>query len=325
MKRFALVIAGLLTLYLSSGFYIVKGNEKALVRRFGKVLSTKYGGVRLRGSGLHYELPWPWATINRVNLNEVRMLTVGSAEFDDFTDTGFLQAAGLNSRSQFLTGDKNILNLQISVQYHISEQHVVDFLFASKFAEQHLEFLVESSAADLISRSGVDFVHPLGLGELRNMLTVRVRQLAAEHRLGIEVEDVTINAVYPPVRVKKDFLDVSDARADKQKYINAALVYEEQRLATARAESQKIIDEAEIYRQQSVEAARGKADSFTIIVNQFQLEQRHGIQTYAAARQMAMRRLYLETMEEVFRKVAGKVWLDSGKSTDLTIFRDTKQ
>lgn len=325
MRRWAIAIAVLLAAYLATGFYIVRGNEQATVRRFGRLLRTETDVVALRASGLHYDLPWPFSRIDRVNLNEFRTLSIGAPQMQDIQGGGFLQSIDAATRSQFLTGDKNILHLQINVQYRIAESGVDDFLYRSESAERRLQRLAESIAADLVSRSGVDFVHPLGLGELRDMLTSRTRRSAAESGLGIDVEEVAINAVYPPVQVKSYFLDVSNARADKQKYINAANAYAEQQLAAANAEARRILDDAESYRQQSISAAHGSADSFAKIIEQFQREESQEIHSYAAARDMSMRRLYIETLEDIFRDLAGKVFLDSGKPVDLTIFRDPQE
>lgn len=324
MKRWLLAFGFLaLAVYLSSGFYVVRGNEQAVVRRFGRVVRTADGNVSLRGSGLRFDLPWPFSRVDRVNLNEIRTLTIGIAEEDDFADTGFLQTLETARKSQFLTGDKNILNLQIGVQYRISEQGVDDYLFHSQAVDERLRLLVESIAADLTARSGVDFVHPLGLGELRELLTSQTRELADQERLGVEIEEVTINSIYPPVRVKSYFLDVANARADKEKYINAARAYAEQTLAESRAEERRLLDGAQIYRQQTVEAARGRADSFGRLVTQFREQEQQGIQDYAAARRMALRRTYLEVMEEILPRITGKVILESGEPVDITIFSES--
>ena len=325
MKRVSLVLAMLLAVYVASGTYIVKGNQKAVVRRLGWVVSTLSGDTALRASGLHYDLPWPFAKIDRVNFNEIRTLTVGLAESADLEESGFLQSVTPVHVSQFITGDKNILNLQINVHYRISETHCRDFLFASRSGEQRLKLLVESTAADLVTRSGVDFVHPLGLGQLREMLTTRVRKLADEQQLGVEVEEVAINSVYPPVRVKADFLDVQNARADREKFINAARAYSVSKLETARAESRKTLDEAASYRDRAIEAARGSAESFNKFVAQLHAEETAGIHSYEQARNMAMQRLYVDAMRDILKKAGGKVLLDSGEEVDLTIFRDANK
>ncbi len=324
-KRVSWVVILALAGYLASGFYVVKGNQKAVVRRCGWVLVIDSGEVELRGSGLHYDLPWPFAVVDRVNLNEIHTLVIGAAESDAASESGFLRSLAPSHASQFLTGDKNILNLQISVQYRISQTGVREFLFASESPARQLKLLVESVAADLVSRSGVDFVHPLGLGELREEMTARTKALLEEEHLGIEVEDVAINAVYPPVRVKADFLDVQNARSDREKYVNSARAYAVQRLEAGRAEARRIVDAAETYRDQTIQSANGSANSFNRLVAQLRSEEQQGIHSYAEARQMALHRMYTETMSDILSKVAGKVLLDSGEEVDLTIFRDPKE
>lgn len=317
MKRLALLLAFLPLAWLATGLFVVAGNEKALVRRFGQAR------LPLCGSGLHYDLPWPLARIDRVNLNEVRTLTIGSAEFDSLDGSEFLQPTVTQTLSEFLTGDKNILNLKLNVLYRVSEEQVVRFLYGSESQARHLQLLTESAAAELISRSGVDFVHTQGLAELNERLTSRVRELAEAQQLGLEIEQVVIDSVYPPIRVKAEFLDVNNARADRVKYVNDARAYAEQKLAEARAEEQRRLDDAHRYRQQKIEAAGGQADRFHKLVAQFRRDAADGVQTYAAARQMALRRAYIDTMQTILQRVAGKVLLDSGQPVDLTIWRDT--
>ncbi|MCH7988983.1 MAG: protease modulator HflK [Planctomycetes bacterium] len=323
MKRCGLGILLFLLPYLLTGFYIVRGNEKGVVQRFGKVRMSPLGTVDLIDSGLHYDLPWPFSTVTRINLNEVRTLTIGLTESENVNveESSFLTGVDDVAGSQFLTGDKNILNLQISVQYRISELKAYNYLFGSESPEEHLRLLVESNSTDLISRSGVDFVHPLGLGRLRELLTTQVRQLTQQHRLGIEVEEVTISAVYPPVRVKADFVEVSNARADRERYIYAANAYAVQSREEARARSQQILDEAAIFRGQRVEAAKGSAYSFNQIVKQFSETSSQDATVRRTARRIAMQRLYLDAMEDILRKVKSKVLLESGKPVDLTIFQ----
>jgi membrane protease subunit HflK len=318
-----IVTAILVVAYLATGFFIVSGNEKAVVRRCGRLVTTEAGTARLIAGGLHYDLPWPFATVRRIRLNEVRTLSIGMAGGNDAEVNAFLQPAGAARLSQFLTGDKNILDVQIIVQYRIAESSTAEFLFGSESVEDRLQLLVESIASDLISRSGVDFVHPLGLGELREMLTAKTRQSVAERKLGVEIDEVSIAAVNPPIRVKSYFLDVANARADRQKYVNAALAYQLQRQQSARGESRRVRDEAEIFRQDVVESARGRAASFNRLLDQLESQETDGI-PYYQARQMALRREYVDVMQDVLRRVASKVFLDSGQQVDLTIFRDPK-
>ncbi|HUE16627.1 MAG TPA: protease modulator HflK [Planctomycetaceae bacterium] len=320
MKRTALFLLAAGAVYLAAGFYVVRGNERAALRLFGRAVRTPDGGLRLETGGLHYALPWPFSQIGRVNLNEIRTLSVGVTETDDVAAGGFLRSLETANQSQFLTGDQNILHLQINAQYHVSEQAADDFLFRSVAPEKELERIVASVATGLISQSGVDFVQPLGQVELNGLLTAGVRRLVDAQRLGLEIDDVAINAVYPPILVKAYFLDVTNARADKVNFINAANAYTEQRRAAATAEARRTLDEAASYRQQTVESARGRADSFTRLIEQFRDEERSGVQSYVEARRITLQRYYLETVREILKTVSAKVLLDSADPADLTIF-----
>lgn len=312
MKRPVTLIAVLLALaYLASGLYIVKGNEQALVRRFGKAR------LPLVASGLRYDLPWPFTRIDRVNLHEVRTISIGIPPAD-LTGTGLLQEVNLDRQAEFLTGDKNILNLQINVPYQIVDPYL--YAFSSESPEVSLRLLAESVVTEVIARSGVDFVHPLGLHELREILTRRLREAVDAQQWGIAVEDATIVGVFPPVEVKAAFLDVSNARAEKDRMINEEHTKRERLLAGAQAMARQMQDEARTERHTRVEAARGSADRFLHIVGQFKRESRTGGQTYATARQMTLHRMYAAALEEILPRLAGKTILDSQKPIDFTIF-----
>jgi membrane protease subunit HflK len=321
---FTLHFALLLICYLITGFFVVRGNETAVVRRCGAAVKTETGEVRLWPSGWHYDWPWPFATVDRVKLNELRTLAIGNLENDEPSQSGFLRSVDPARQAQFLSGDKNILNVQISVSYRVSDTAIGDFLFGAVSSERRLRTLAESVLADAMLRSGVDFAHTLGRNELRELLTSRLQRLVAEQRLGLIVDDVTIGNVTPPLRVKAEFIDVMNARADKETSINQARAYSEQREAEARAAARRATDAAEVFRRQSVESAKAEAESFGKLIAQLRSDEKSGRRTYAAARQLTLRRKYLDTLEEVLRKVAAKVVLDSGQAVDLTILREQK-
>jgi len=319
-----LIAAVLFVPYLLTGFFVVRGNETAVLRRFGAVVRNADGAARPWPSGWHYDCPWPWATVDRVNLNAVRTLSVGNLEQDAAAESGLLRTVDAARQAQFLSGDKNILNVQISVSYRVSESAVDDFLFSAVSPERRLRTLAESVLADAMLLSGVDFAHTLGRNELRELMTSRLQTLATEQRLGLTVDDVAIGNVAPPLRVKAEFIDVMNARADKETAINQARAYAEQRAGDARAVSRRTIDGAEVFRRQLVESARAEGESFTRLIGQFRADEQQGRRSYAESRQLALRRKYLDTLEEVLRKAGAKVVLDSGQAIDLTILREQK-
>ena len=174
--------------------------------------------------------------------------------------------------------------------------------------------------ADAVAGSGVDYVQPLGLTELRERLT-RTARLAVEQRgWGITVEDVAIGGVFPPVEVKEAFLDVSNARAEKERGIHEEQTRAEQRLAQARADSREVLDRAAAEKHRRLVVARGESDRFLRIVSQFKQESSTGTVSYAQVRHLTIQRLFSAALEELLPKLAGNVLLDTQHPADLTIF-----
>lgn len=312
MKRRTVWGAALLALYLASGLYIVRGNEHALVKRCGRADRALVAG------GLHLDLPWPFVRIERVNVHELRTITIGIAAGEAFPGAGFLQDLNLDRQGEFLTGDKNILNVQVAVHYMISDPH--RYFFECQSPDVRLRLLAESMVTEKIAQSSVDYVHPLGLNELQVLLTQSVRQAIENEPWGIAVDNVTIAGVLPPVEVKAAFLDVSNARAERDRVISQEESRREKMLEASRAAVQQIRDRAEAERQAKVESARGSADRFERVVAQFQTEAESGGQTAAEVRRATMRRLLAGALDELLPKLAGKVLLDPTKPVDLTIF-----
>jgi membrane protease subunit HflK len=304
-----IAFVGLLIGYLLTGFFTVPANEVAVVRRFGRATWPA------RSSGLQYDLPWPFTKVDRVNLNAIRTLTVGEA-----TDTAnaFLSPA-TSQPTTFLTGDRNLLQLQVAVQYRVSEEFLAQWLYDSDTPEQRLRSLVETMIADLVSRSGVDFVHTQGLAELNNRLLTAVRSAARAQRLGCDVEQVTIDRAEPPPRVKAEFLDVSNARADMARSINEARGYAEQKLAESQADARQIVDNAERERGTRVSSAKGSADRFVKLADQIQLDATSRNGNYTESRDLTLRRLYIETVREILSRVKSKIVLDGPQPANVVL------
>src|SRR3954470_14426617 len=107
MKRALLgVTLVLLAGYLLTGVSEVRPGERAVIRRFGRVLPDR------PGPGLHVGLPWGIDVVERISVGGVRRVTVGyrgDSEEDDSPD------------GQMLTGDHNLVNVQADIHYTVHE------------------------------------------------------------------------------------------------------------------------------------------------------------------------------------------------------------
>jgi modulator of FtsH protease HflK len=316
-KRLAHLGLLLLALWFASGFFIVRGNEQAVVRRFGRARHPALA------SGLHYDWPWPLGRVDRVNVHEMRTLAIGIPagdlpEQDALLGQGFLKTASPDLQGEFLTGDKNILSLQVTVQFRVADAYV--YLTACESPENGLSLLTESAVSAALARSGVDFVHPLGLVELREHLLGEIAKDAQQKSWGLLVEDANIASVLPPVEVKAAFLDVSNARAEKDRLISQEQARGEKMISAARAAAQQRQELALAERNSRVETAKGAADRFTNVVGEFDRQAAISGRPRQEVRRLAMQRAFYATLDEVLPRLAGKVLLDAEKPFDLTIF-----
>lgn len=312
-NRWPFLVAAL-GIYLLNGFFTVPANEVAVVKRFGRAV------LPARGSGLQFDLPWPLSSVDRVNLNAIRTLSIGEATLEP---NAFLQPAS-TAPTTFLTGDKNLLQLRVVVNYRISEEQLIDWLYGSVQPENRLKLLVETTLSDIVSRSGVDFVHTQGLSELNNQLLMAVRSESNRLRIGCDVDQVIIDRAEPPARVKAEFLDVSNARADRARSINEARVYAEQKVAEANADARQITEAAEQSRREKNSAAKGSADRFTSLVDQMQRDAVTSGRDYASSRSLTMNRLHIETLREILGRAKSTVVVDGAQPADIILPRQSR-
>ena len=105
--------------WLASGFFIVSPGEQGIVRQFGKK-------IRVASAGLNWRMPWPVDKVDIVNVEQVRRIEVGFG-MQGRENSEFSRRTGGRSDAMMLTGDENMVEAQIIVQYKVSDP--VKYLF----------------------------------------------------------------------------------------------------------------------------------------------------------------------------------------------------
>lgn len=317
-----LLAAALIVIYLGSGIYLIRGNEQGVVRRFGRLDPIP------RAGGLHYDWPWPFASVDRVNRSEARTIGIGIGTRTGPSSTRPVvpteSTAGVANRDplraprqpEYLTGDKNILHVQVQLQYTIADPAA--WLFRNSEIERILERRVESLLVDRIAECGVDYVHPVGLPELQQDLLVELRRDPLVLESGVMVEDVSIPQVSPPVEVKASFLDVSTARAERDQVIARETAVGERRVSDAQAQSRQTVDLARSFATAALQSAKARSESLSQLLIAVRSvppgTDEHGA---AQQRERVMQRLFIEFLEVTFPRLKRITFVAPGSSTDL--------
>ena len=287
-----------------SGVYIVEPNERAVVWRFGRILPET------RPPGLHVGLPYGLDRVTRLKMYEQKRVGVGLGLEDRN-----LGRAAEPRRAECLAGDRNLIEVSAVIQYEIVDARA--YLVRAGDVAATIEDMATAGLSSQIASRAVDDIFTTGRAEIqRNVLAAVKDRLARLEKdslgIGVQINSVTLEAVAPPSEVEPAFRDVVAAREDRQRAVNEAQGYAAASLPVARGEAERIRLEAEGAAADTIERARGEAARFDAMLAEL-----------TAGRQLTVRRLVLETLEEVLPRLKKIVVEEqSDKPIDLGILED---
>ncbi len=267
------VIIGLIVLWLATGIYIVGPDEVGVVRTFGKF-------TRVVQSGLNWKFPAPIEVVNTPKVTEVKRIEIG------FRTLKNGQYRTVEKESLMLTGDENIVDAEMIVQYKIKDP--VAYLFRIVGPELTVREAAEASLRTVVGRNKIDETLTTGKFTIQEETKSQLQSILDKYNSGIHVVAVQLQDVSPPKEVIGAFKDVASAKEDKNRMINQAEGYRNDVIPKARGEGEAMIRDAEGFKESRIKRAEGDAAKFTTILKE-----------YRKAKSITEKRLYLETMEKV--------------------------
>jgi membrane protease subunit HflK len=279
--------------WIGTGVYVVPADQQAVVTRFGRVVETRVM------PGLHVAFPWPVDRVERLKVRQLQRAVIGG----DVTDNvlGRIEPP----KSQFLTGDQNLIHMRTVVQYSVSVP--VDYLFRSESVETLIAAAVEAELARTAARLAVDDILTTGKAQLQEEVRASAQKRLNDLRAGIAIASVNVESVVPPAEAADAFRDVASARADSSRIVNESHGYLNDIVPRARGEAQQMIEAAQGHRQRVINEALGDTERFRQVAAE-----------YEKASQVNGRRLYVETLEQILPRIR-KVFVDRNGNLDLTI------
>lgn len=278
----------ILALVISSVF-TVEPEEAGIVMRFGKY-------VRAVPPGLHVKLPFPVEQVIKVPIErqlkeEFGFRTVEAGVQTTYTNSDYVDEALM------LTGDLNVAIVEWTAQYRVDDPY--KFLFEVRNVRKTFRDMNETIMREVVGDHSVNEVLTVGRQEIASQVEQRLQALADQYETGIKVEQIVLQDVNPPESVKASFNEVNQAQQEKERMINEARAEYNQVIPRARGEALQAIEQAEGFATQRVNRAQGDAELFTQLYQEYRL-----------APEVTRRRIYLETMAELYPKVKQKIIMD---------------
>lgn len=249
------------------GIYVIDEQERGVVLRFGKYHQTLDPGLNWKPRLMDQVVP--------VNVTKERQY---------------------GSEGRMLTQDENIVELQIVVQYNISD--VKAFVLNVRDPEFSLRQATESALRHVVGSTKLDQVLSEGRGQISDEVKVKLQSYLDNYGTGIQVVKITIQEARPPAQVKAAFDDVIKAKEDEERLKNEASAYANGIVPEARGRAQRMLEEAAAYRGKVVAEAQGEAQRFEKLLTE-----------YRKAPEVMRERLYLDAVQRVM-SATSKVLVD---------------
>ena len=283
-KGLALLGLVLVAFWGASGFYRVQPDEQGVVMRFGAF-------IRTAPPGLNYHIPWPVETVTTPRVTRINRVDIG---FIGTPEVGIVSGRVQPSRdvlaeSMMLTGDENIIDIDVAVFWRIRDAG--EFLFNTRNPEATVKSAAESVMREVIGRTPIQPALTEARAQIEQDVRAGTQAIMDQYNAGIEIMQVQLQKVDPPPQVVDAFRDVQRANADRERARNEAESFRNDIIPRARGEAERIVQEAQGARESQIARARGEAARFTSVLAAYQM-----------AQDVTVRRLYLETMEDILRR-----------------------
>ena len=210
---YGLIIFFLLWVLFTS-LHRIGPQERGVVTVFGNY-------ERTLGPGIGVTWPAPIASVEKVDVEEIRTIDIGSTD--------------ASSENLILTGDQNIIDLAYSVRWNISDPQLYLYQIASP--EETIREVAESAMRAVVAGVSLDDAIGAGRAEIEQRVEQVMQQLLNDYRAGVQIQGVAIKQSDPPAAVNDAFKEVSAAQQEAQSYINQARAYALQLTAKAQGEA----------------------------------------------------------------------------------------
>ena len=283
--------------WLLTGIYMVGPDEVGVLRTFGSYTHQTQ-------PGLNWHYPYPIQTVKTPKVTEVKRIEIG------FRTTRNGQYRTVEKESLMLTGDENIVDAELIVQYRIKEPE--NYLFKIVEPELTVREASEASLRTIVGMNNIDETLTTGKFRIQEEAKKQIQAILDKYESGIQVVAAQLQDVSPPKQVIAAFKDVASAKEDKNRLINQAEGYRNDVIPKARGEAEAMIRGAEGFKESRIKRAEGDVAKFNTVLKE-----------YRKAKDITRERLYLETMEKVLPGIEKVIVPDKDSGNMLNLLNLT--
>ena len=298
------VVVFILLALAATSVYTVAQNEVGVVQFFGRY-------VRTTQPGLNFKLPLGIESVTKVNVREIMTEEFGAVS-PRFDSRGRARSGGDNLNvALMLTGDLNVALVPWIVQYRVKDPY--NFLFKVADVRRLLIDMSEATMRLVVGDRSINEVIN-ARKEIADEAKVLLQRELDQAEAGIQINTIELKKTNVPGPVQPSFNEVNQATQEKEQMIYQANEDYNKAIPAARGEAERTVKAAEGYALNRVNSAKGDVARFIAVYNE-----------YVKAKDVTKRRLYLETLKELFPKMGPKYIVDSDQKNLLPLLNLGKE
>ena len=282
-----------LVVWASTCFIVIEPHQAGLEERFGVVHP-----VRL-DPGLHIKLPWPFGEIRRYPAGIVQTMQIGFEEeakanvAEDVDRTLLWTKAHAREFSLVLGSETELVAVNAIVYFKIAEEteRFLEHALSNSNPQVALEAFAYRVLMEQTRSATLEDLLSRGRDQFAKDVLKRLNRYAVSEQLGLDVVDVALINLHPPVEVADSYLDVINAELDSNRVVTVA-----------DGDSAKQILEAEQGSNGRIAAAKVEAAKRVSVAGQESSEFMAVGEAFAAAPETYRLRLWFEAFERVLAK-----------------------
>ena len=288
----------------ATSVYTVAQNEVGVVQFFGRY-------VRTTQPGLNFKLPLGIESVTKVNVREIMTEEFGAVS-PRYDSRGRVRSGSDNLNvALMLTGDLNVALVPWIVQYRVKDPY--NFLFKVADVRRLLVDMSEASMRLVVGDRSINEVIN-ARKEIADEAKVLLQRELDQAEAGIQINTIELKKTNVPGPVQPSFNEVNQATQEKEQMIYQANEDYNKAIPAARGEAERTVKAAEGYALNRVNSAKGDVARFVAVYNE-----------YIKAKDVTKRRLYLETLKELFPNLGPKYIVDSDQKNLLPLLNLGKQ
>lgn len=279
----------IIALSLSLSLYTIDANENGIILRLGKL-------HRVVSPGLNMKIPWGIDKLYRVKIDyqykeEFGFRTVKPSI--DSTDS----KEQFDDESWMLTGDLNITDVQWIVQYKIKDP--VTYLFNLRDVNESIRDISEATMRLIVGDRSFHEVLQSDRKIIADLSKQYMQETLDKYHAGISVQLIQLKDVNLPEPVRDSFNEANRAKQEQEIAISEAKQQYDKEISQVQGEADKMIEETKGYSINKINQAEGDARFYTSLLEE-----------YLKSKELTKSRLYIETIEDIMKKVDKKYIFD---------------